>query len=312
MPPRRTSRSLVAIAAAAVFALTVGLVGVSPALSATAAPIEEPITPAVARIVTVDTTVRAEPSHSAAAVEMLAAGDEVSVSAQVPAWRKISVDGVEGWVPYSVTQVVPTEFEGGRGFPRELTADVTLRAQPGEKAVAVATVLKHSYVKAYATAGTWRKIETANGTGWVMSSKIIKPTYTSYAATKDLNVRASASGSTEIVLTLKKGQKVVVLGTRDGWSSVRAGSYGAAAATYSGWTTSKYLVPTNIRVTETALNLRTKAWTGSVVTVIPKGAKVTLTGSSVSNWSRSPKTWREVRYGSYRGWVAAAYLALPY
>lgn len=45
MPPRRTSRSLVAIAAAAVFALTVGLVGVSPALSATAAPIEEPITP---------------------------------------------------------------------------------------------------------------------------------------------------------------------------------------------------------------------------------------------------------------------------
>lgn len=308
MSPRRSrSRSLTGFVGATVLALTLGLAGAG--LPAAAAE-EEPVSPAVARIVTVDTIVRLEPSHDSAPVASLSAGDEVSVSAQVPAWRKVTVDGVEGWVPYSVTEQVPHDLGARR--PREVTVDTTLRAQPGARADAVGTVLTHSYVSMTAVAGSWRKIETANATGWVPASSVALPRGTSYRATKTLNVRASASGGTDVILTLKKGQTVVVLGTRGEWSSVRTGSYGVPAATHSGWTATKYLVPPKLRVTETALNLRTKPWTGKVVTVIPKGAEVMLTGTSVSDSSRSPKTWHFVRYGSYKGWVAAAYLELPY
>ena len=308
MSPRRLrARSLTGFVTATVLALTLGLAGAG--LPAAAAE-EDPISPPVARIVTVDTIVRLEPSHDAAAVASLSAGDEVSVSAQVPAWRKVTVDGVDGWVPYSVTEDVPRDL--GRRSPRVMALDSPLRAQPGAKADAVGSVLKHSYVSLTAVAGSWRKIETANGAGWVPATAITFGHGTSYRATKPLNVRGSASGGTDVILTLKKGQIVVVLGTRGQWSSVRVGSYGVPAATYSGWTATKYLVPPTLRVTETALNLRAKPWTGKVVTVIPKGSEVTLTGTSVSDSSRSPKTWRLVRYGSYRGWVAAAYLKLPY
>jgi uncharacterized protein YgiM (DUF1202 family) len=286
------------------------MLGADPGLRAAAAPDEEPISPAVARIVTVDTAVRAEPSHGATAVASLEAGDEVSVSAQVPAWRKVTVGGVEGWVPYSATEDVPTTL--AKKGPRELVADQTLRAQPGPKATALVSVLKHSYVSVTAVAGSWRKIETPNGTGWVPASVLESATTRGYTATRDINVRGSASGATAIVLVLKKGQKLKVLGTRGEWSSVRVGSYGAPAASTSGWTATKNLVRSDIRVTKTALNLRTRAWTGKVVTVIPKGARVTLTGSLVSDSSRTPTTWRRVTYGSYSGWVASKYLKLPY
>jgi len=307
---RRRFRSFVGIIAAAALALTVGVLS-GPGAPAAVAVDEVTISPAVLRIVVVDTTVRAEPSHDADAVASLSAGDEISVSAQVPAWRKVTVEGVEGWVPYSVTQEVPRTFNR---VPRELAADVTLRAQPGEKAAAGVTVLGHSYVTATAAAGPWRKIVAANGTGWAPASVLETVTAgnKAYAVTKALNVRASASGSTGVVTTLKKGTKVHVLGTRGAWSSVKWGDYASRPATTSGWTATKYLIDADIRVTKTAVNLRKTPWTGKVITVIPKGARVVHTGGIYANYSRTPTTWYSVRYGSLRGWVAIDYLKRPY
>lgn len=292
--------------------MAVGLVGATPASPAFAAPAEEPVSPAIARIVTVDTTVRAEPSHDAAAVASLTAGAEVSISAQVPAWRKVTVDGVEGWVPYSVTAEVPRRL--GSSVPRELGADVALRVQPSEKAPAVVTALAHTYVSVAVVSGTWRKIATANGAGWVPASALQEVTVNRPAstATTALNVRASASGGTRVVLTLRKGQTVQVLGTRGAWSSVRTGASDTPATTQSGWTATKYLVDSDLRVAKTAVNLRAQPWTGKVRAVIPKGAEVRLTGGSWVNYARTPARWLSVVYGSLRGYVAADYLARPY
>lgn len=312
MSPRRPrSRSLSGFAVAAAFTLVLGVLTGASAVSATAAD-EVPISPAVDRIVVVDTTVRAEPSHDAAAVASLEAGDQVPVSAQMPAWRKVTVEGVEGWVPYSVTQEVPRPLE--KKVPRELGVDVTLRAQPSDKAAEVAPVLAHSYVTAAAVAGTWRKISTANGAGWVPASALESVTTAprGYVATKTLNVRATASGSADVVHVLDKRDKVQVLGTRGEWSSVKWGSAAAPAVSYSGWTATASLLRTDIRVTTTSVNLRTKPWTGSVITVIPEGAQVLLTGNAVIDTSRTPKKWSQVTYGDVKGWVATTYLKWPF
>lgn len=312
MTPRsRRSRSLSGFAVAAVLALALGFAGAAPS-PALAAPAEEPISPAIARIVTVDTTVRAEPSHDAAAVTSLTAGAQVSISAQVPAWRKVTVDGAEGWVPYSVTAEVPRRLDVPKG--RELTVDTTLRAQPSEKAGAVLTAFAHTYVSVAAVSGAWRKVSTANGAGWVPASAIDAATFETPAssATKVLNVRETASGGAPVALVLRKGQTVKVLGTRGAWSSVMTGSHNARAAVSSGWTATKYLIPYNIRVTETALNLRARPFNGKVLAVIPKGAQVVLTGSRSVDTSRTPSAWHYVEYGSLKGWVASAYLERPY
>lgn len=313
MTPRpRRSHSLAGFAAAAVIALAVGFVGAGPASPAVAAPAEEPISPAAARIVTVDTTVRAEPSHDAAAVASLSAGAQVSLTAQVPAWRKVTVDGAEGWVPYSVTAEVPRRLDVPKG--RELLVDTVLRAQPSEKAAAGITAFAHTYISVAAVSGSWRKISTANGAGWVPASSFDTPTYEQPAssATQVLNVRETASGASPVALVLRKGQTIKVLGTRGAWSSVMTGSHNARAAVSSGWTATKYLVAYNLRVTETDLNLRARPFTGKILTVIPKGAEVTLTGSRSVDTSRTPSAWHYVRYGSLTGWVASAYLERPY
>lgn len=308
MPPRVVrSRSFPGIAVAAALALVLGVLTIGAVPSAAAVPTEEPISPAVARIVTVDATVRAEPSHGAAAVASLAAGDEVSVSAQVPAWRKVTVGGTAGWVPYSITQEVPRTINSVR---RELNSDVTMLAQPGAKAAPVAAALRNSYAVATAAAGSWRKIKTANGAGWVSASTLERVTAGQSYGTTTFNVRRSAAGSTPVVSTLKKGQKVKVLGTRGAWSSVRWESNWASPEVSSGWTATKYLIAANVRVTTAAVNLRSRPWTGSVLTVIPKGALVKATGSSWTDTSRTPSTWVYVAYGSRTGWVAAKYLTL--
>jgi len=317
MSPRRSrSRSLTGLTVAAAFTLALGVLSGAPALRAAASD-EAPISPAEDRIVVVDTIVRAEPSHDAVAVDALEAGDEISVSAEVPAWRKVTRGTVSGWVPYSVTQVVPKLLS--RLVPREVAAHVTLRAYPGAKADAVNTPLrpvsKHTYASVRAVAGSWRKISTAHGAGWLPASALA-PVSTGrwgYVASVDANVRMTGSSAAPIVHVLSKRDKVVVLGTSGPWSSVKWGSAAAPAVSHSGWTATKYLTRADNRVTTRAVDLRHGTpWTGGVWTVIPKGARVLLTGNSVTDTSRTPQKWHEVTWGVERGWVPSSTLTWPF
>lgn len=314
MSPRR-SRALPGLTVAAAFALVLSVSSGAPALRASAAD-EVPISPAVNRIVVADTTVRAEPSHEATAITVLDAGDAVAVSAQVPAWRKVTVGAVSGWVPYSVTQEVPKLLS--RLVPREVAVSVTLRAYPGTKAEAVRTplrpVAKHTYASVRAVAGSWRKISTAHGAGWLPASALtaVSTGRWAYVASVDANIRMTGSGAAPIVHVLDKRDRVVVLGTNGPWSSVKWGSAAAPAVSHSGWTATTYLTRADNRVTTQAVGLRNKPWAGNVWTVIPRGTRVLLTGSSVTDTSRTPQKWHEVTWGSERGWVPSASLSWPF
>lgn len=136
--------------------------------------------------------------------------------------------------------------------------------------------------------------------------------YATVAATS-LNLRNSPNGS--VITTMPQGAKVEIIQTSNGWNQVKYGSY-------TGWASISYLklvisgdgstsTPTPITppptttinyayVTASALNMRTSP-NGSVVTILPNGAKVQVVSTS-GNWSN-------VKYGSYSGWVSSDYLS---
>lgn len=137
--------------------------------------------------------------------------------------------------------------------------------------------------------------------------------YATVAATS-LNLRNTPNGS--VITTMPQGAKVEIIQTSNGWNQVKYGSY-------TGWASISYLklvvsgdsspsTPTTpvtpppatavnyAYVTASALNMRTLP-NGSVVTILPNGAKVQVVSTS-GNWSN-------VKYGSYSGWVSSDYLS---
>ncbi len=69
--------------------------------------------------------------------------------------------------------------------------------------------------------------------------------------------------------------------------------------------TASYPVGSTLRVTATALNLRTGPSTGySVIVVMPNDVRVTLVTSAPRNG------WYNIRYGSTTGWASGQYLAV--
>ncbi|MEM4992888.1 LysM peptidoglycan-binding domain-containing protein [Priestia sp. SB1] len=133
--------------------------------------------------------------------------------------------------------------------------------------------------------------------------------YATVAATS-LNLRNSPNGS--IITAMPQGAKVEVIQTSSGWNQVKYGNYtGWASISYLKLVASGDSTPTTpatpppittvnyAYVTASALNMRTSP-NGSVVTVLPNGAKVQVVSTS-GNWSN-------VKYGSYLGWVSSDYL----
>ncbi len=128
----------------------------------------------------------------------------------------------------------------------------------------------------------------------------------------NLNLRTSASTSSRIVTTLKKGTRVSVSSTRGSWSKVAAGKK-------SGWVASRYLVKPAVaqkkaapkkkaaakkpvsKITTANLNLRSGAASKyRVVKVLKKGTKVSVT-STKGTWSKGTASGKT-------GWMSSKYL----
>lgn len=125
----------------------------------------------------------------------------------------------------------------------------------------------------------------------------------SAVTTDALNLRASASLSARVLVVMPAKSKVALTGRAQGnflelsWNGQK------------GWAHKDYLavdgtvqVPQTSAVTTDTLNLRSGPATSyAVLTVIPNGAKVTLTGQSSNGFYG-------VKYNGYTGWAFSSYL----
>lgn len=116
-----------------------------------------------------------------------------------------------------------------------------------------------------------------------------------------LNIRAAASTGATVVAKAAKGSTVTILGEENGFYKVKLadGTVGYASKAYIKVTTDTPVV--TITATTTAnLKLRTSAPSGSVITVMPKGATVKVIEGGQS--------WAKVEYNGKVGYASNNYL----
>lgn len=126
------------------------------------------------------------------------------------------------------------------------------------------------------------------------------------ATTSNLNLRQSGSTNSSVLTVIPKGAAVSITGPAvNGWYPVSyGGKTGWASASYFGTLSAPTPTPAPTAQTGTTksnLNLRASGSTSSnVLTVIPKGASVNVTGPAVNGWY-------PVSYNGKTGWASAAY-----
>ncbi|MGN1402355.1 MAG: SH3 domain-containing protein [Bacillus sp. (in: firmicutes)] len=222
-------------------------------------------------------------------------------------------------IPLKSTQ--PLNVEAATVYYKT-TANLNLRSSASTSASILATIPKGKQVTYISTSGSWYKVKYGTLTGFVSSSYLQKvtsstPTTTTstkvYTTTANLNMRKTASTSSQILVTIPKGKTVTYLSATGNWYKVKYGSstgfvskdyIKVTTKTTSTTTSSTAIAATKFKTTSN-LNLRSKAATnGSVLLTIPKGKVVTATAKSGS--------WYKVSYGGKTGWVSDSYLSEYY
>jgi uncharacterized protein YgiM (DUF1202 family) len=130
---------------------------------------------------------------------------------------------------------------------------------------------------------------------------------TQMTATVGLNIRSGPSTTTDILGGLFRGQTVTAISSSQGWTKI---SYDGSTA----YVASRYLTkgrdlppplrigPGSVKVTTTALNLRTgPGLSYRVIKVLKGGARVTMTGKTARGWA-------ELVNGRSTGWSSMQYL----
>ncbi|MEV5041830.1 SH3 domain-containing protein [Microbacterium sp. LMI1x-1-1.1] len=245
------------------------------------------------------TPLRATASASGKVLTTLKAGTKVTVYDTFGAWRAVTAGTTKGWM---------RDSELGAIAPAAKTmylATTTNMTPSVSSATIQATLRKGTTVKALSASGDRTKITVDGMTGWVFTSKLSAKnpgavsgqSKQSIAATP---LRATASASGKVLTTLKAGTKVTVSDTFGAWRAVTAG-------TTKGWMRDSELkavssTPAAVVKTTTAdLNFRaTPSASGTKISVIPKGTKLTVTGTS--------GVWRKVTYQGRTGWVSGDFL----
>ncbi len=242
-------------------------------------------------------------------------GDKATRTGVYGAWWRVTLaSGGTYWIHSDYASVAnastPTPAPTPTPTPTETlqtTASLNLRSKASTSSSIIVVLAKGTKVQVIGSEGAWRKVTVGTRTGWVHSDYLAKPGSssgsgtTSTAKTTDyLNLREGASTSSKVLATLAKGTTVTITESSGAWRKVKAG-------TRTGWVHSQYLTSTTsgsttvTKTTTDSLNLRQSASTSAkVITVLAKGAKVTVT-STKGDWSA-------VKVGSRSGWVHSSYL----
>ena len=131
---------------------------------------------------------------------------------------------------------------------------------------------------------------------------------TQMTATVGVNIRSGPSTKTAILGGLYRGQTVTAISSSQGWTKIKfAGSTAYVASRYltkgAELPTPKKIGPGTVKVTTTALNLRTgPGLSYQVIKVLKDGARVTMTGKTARGWA-------QLVSGKSTGWSSMQYLA---
>ena len=195
--------------------------------------------------------VRKGPSTKNSVITTLYKGDKVTITDSDNGWYKVKLsNGKTGWVSDDYIKVTSSSSKTGK-----VTADsLNVRSGAGTKYSVIASLSKGSKITITSTKGDWHKIKMSNGkTGWVSAKHISLSNSSSSSSnssssvnnkigtinTSSLNVRKGAGTNYSVIATVKSGQRVGILSSKNGWYNVLL-SNGK-----KGWVSSKYVKVSN-------------------------------------------------------------------
>ncbi|WP_416147704.1 SH3 domain-containing protein [Salipaludibacillus sp. HK11] len=207
----------------------------------------------------------------------------------------------------------------------EITASsLNIRSQPATNASIIGGYTRGTKVDLHEKTGNWFKVRHNNRWGYIHGDHVkVTSSSTSSGSSSligsgevtatNLNVRASATTSSSIISSIRKGTKVDLLEKSGSWYKIKVGSrtgyiHGnyvkvtntSSGSGSSGGTDSSSTIG-NGEVTASNLNVRASASTNSsIISSLRKGTKVDLLEKSGN--------WYEIKVGSRTGYIHGSYV----
>ncbi|MGL5414481.1 MAG: SH3 domain-containing protein [Clostridium sp.] len=203
---------------------------------------------------------------------------------------------------------------------------LNVRQGMGTNTKVIGSLKRGAKVNIVETKNGWHKIKYGTGYGYVSSDYINvsggttnpeppKPTPPpTVSGSKEgtvtasaLNVRAGMGTNTKVIGSLKRGAKITIVETKNGWHKIKhGGSYGYVSDDYvtitgTGTNPGNPGTEKSGTVTASALNVRAGMGTNTkVVGSLKRGSKVTIL--------ETKNGWHKIKYGNSYGYVSADYV----
>ncbi|MCM3670599.1 SH3 domain-containing protein [Mesobacillus maritimus] len=269
---------------------------------------------------------RASASTSSKVLSSLSNGTSVKVLSEANGWSKVTAGGKTGYVSTqflgkekasSKTETsapAPSKSVATRTKYVNVSTSLNLRASASTSSKVLTSLSKGTSVTVLSEANGWSKVTAAGKTGYVSSQFLsnenkqgstneAKPARTvtkvvNVSSGSSLNMRAAASTSSKVLVSLSKGTSVKVLSEANGWSKVTAsGKTGYVSLQFlannenkQGSTNEAKPAKTVTKVVNvssgSSLNMRAAASTSSkVLASLSKGTSVKVL-SEANGWSK--------------------------
>lgn len=180
---------------------------------------------------------REKPTTSSRIIMKLTKGQEIIIDTQnYNGWNKARKDGKVGYVASEYIELKYSNVQGKDAWVN--VSSLNVRSGRGTNYKKVTSLVKGTKVKVLDTVNGWSKITySTNKIGYVasqyLSFKEVKDVLTDEVITSTLNVRASSYSTAKKLGTLKKGDKVSVVGSSKGWYKIKyKNGYGYVSASY--------------------------------------------------------------------------------
>lgn len=192
------------------------------------------------------------------------------------------------------------------------SASLNLRAEPSTGGQKLASMEPGAKVTVLSQSGEWYKVTYASTTGYCSAAYLTigdgtYPKPASVSCDGPLNLRSLPDSSSDVITAIPSGSSLTVFDGADGW-------YKAAYGDFVGFVSAQYVELSQGAASDEAktgtisasggLNLRAKPDSGSSrITIIPNGARVTITEMLSSGWYK-------LEYSGKTGYALGKYVRL--
>ena len=251
-------------------------------------------------------TVYKSASTKASTVTRVGAGAKLEWLRTSGSWAYVSASGARGWI--SAKQLSSTKPRVDKVIGnRWMITHTVVRQGNWNKAKSLGMIKAGDKVGLYLSKGSWSKVQTTRGTGWVPTSSLVSSYYKPHSAAsrwtvKQTALRSGNAGSSRRLGTVAKNEKVSLHGTSNGWSRIKS-SKG------TGWVATRVLTASK----PVGNVLKGHRWTVQSVAVRAsasakaKSSGTIRAGAKVGFYTASG-SWSKVKTSRGTGWIASSAL----